>query len=112
MSLELKNGGWGAMETPGLREMLKDKLTRSVREGKFEESLDVMDVIDVLDAGGNPMKMTRAGREIAEAAMRAAKERHATLQHCRFWSFHKQAFLCYDEWIKESWDDGTESNNV
>ena len=63
------------------------------------------------------MTMTRAelieaGREIAEAAMRAAKKRHATLQHCRFWSFHKQAFLCYDEWIKETWDDGTESNNV
>lgn len=49
MSSELKNGGWRAMEKPGLREMLKDELMRLAQEGKIEESLDVMDVIDVLD---------------------------------------------------------------
>ena len=49
MSLEHKNDDWRAIETPGLREMLKDKLMRLAQEGKIEESLDVMDVIDVLD---------------------------------------------------------------
>ena len=26
-------------------------------------------------------------------------------RHCRFWSYHQQRFLTYDEWIKESWND-------
>jgi hypothetical protein len=26
-------------------------------------------------------------------------------KQCRFWSYHRQCFLTYDEWIKESWDD-------
>jgi len=50
-------------------------------------------------------ELIEAGREIAEAAMRAAKKRHATLRHCRFWSYHRKRFLTYDEWIKETWDD-------
>jgi hypothetical protein len=50
-------------------------------------------------------QLIQAGREIAEAAMRAEKERHATLQHCQYWSWHKRKLLCYTDWIKESWDD-------
>jgi hypothetical protein len=50
-------------------------------------------------------QLIQAGREIAEAAMRQAKERHATLQHCQYWSWHKRKLLCYNDWIKETWDD-------
>jgi len=50
-------------------------------------------------------QLIQAGREIAEAAMQQAKERHVTLRHCRYWSYHKQTFLCYDDWIKETWED-------
>jgi hypothetical protein len=50
-------------------------------------------------------QLIQAGREIAEAAMRAEKERHATLQHCQYWSWHKRKLLCYNDWIKETWED-------
>jgi hypothetical protein len=50
-------------------------------------------------------QLIQAGREIAEAAMRQAKERHVTLQHCQYWSWHKRKLLCYNDWIKETWDD-------
>jgi hypothetical protein len=50
-------------------------------------------------------QLIQAGREIAEAAMRQAKERNATLQHCQYWSWHKRKLLCYNDWIKETWDD-------
>jgi hypothetical protein len=26
-------------------------------------------------------------------------------KQCRFWSYHRQCFLTYDEWLKENWDD-------
>jgi len=50
-------------------------------------------------------QLMQAGREIAEAAMQQAKERHATLRHCQYWSWHKRKLLCYNEWIKETWED-------
>jgi len=52
-----------------------------------------------------PDEAARLASEAVAAAVAMMEARHATLQHCQYWSWHKRKLLCYNDWIKETWDD-------